>query len=213
MSGNGVLGLEFGMRMNRWILALAACAVVPIQGEAAEPLRLLRGDVSEWNGTTLVIRDVFLRANRCEVPATAEKLAVNGSAQAAPTLANGLYVEAIVEQQADRCVVRTLYIRPPREPLPVPTRTSFLDNMFPRGNLVYSGIVQSISEGRLELHSRAGKNMEFVVRRDTTYSTGGRLVKRDDLTPQTMVQIRAGRSFTGELEVYQITWGAILPAH
>jgi hypothetical protein len=204
--------VEFSVYLNRLILTLAGCAVLSLPDvEAAETLRLIRGTVTEWNGTSLNIRDLFLHANRCELPPTAERLAVNGTAAQAPALANGLTVEAIVEQQAERCVIRTIYIRPAREPLPVPTRTSFLDNMFPRGNLLYTGIVQSISEGRLELHTRGGKNTEFTVRADTTYSTGGRLVKRDDLTPQTMVQVRAGRSFTGELEVYQITWGAILP--
>jgi hypothetical protein len=191
-------------------LVLAFAIAASAQGQA---LRLIRGQVSELSAESLTIRDTLLRPSICSLPATAERLGTNGSADA-PPLANGAYVEAIVDQnQKDgRCVVRTLYIRPPRSPAIAANRTTaFLDNLFPRGNLVYTGTVQAISEDKLELRSRRGLTTDFVVRQDTVFSTGGRLVARDQLTPQTVVQIRAGRTFAGELEVYQITWGTILP--
>jgi hypothetical protein len=190
------------------ILALAFAACAMPQG-----LRLLRGQVSDLTAESLTIRDTLLRPNICALPAAVERLGTNGTADA-PPLANGTYVEAIVEQdQRDgRCVVRTLYIRPPRSPAIAANRTTaFLDNMFPRGNLIYTGTVQAISEDKLELRSRRGLTTEFAVRQDTVFSTGGRVVAREQLPPQTVVQIRAGRTFAGDLEVYQIMWGAILP--
>jgi hypothetical protein len=175
-------------------------------------LRLVRGQVTDYNGTALTIRDTLLRPSRCELAPGADLLATNGAA-VAPPIANGVFVEAIVEQQLERCLIRTLYVRPPREAVAAsPNRSSaFLDNLFPRGNLLYTGTVKSLGEGRLELRSRRGLITEFAIREDTTFSTGGRLVKAADLAPQTVVQVRAGRSFSGDLEVYQITWGGILP--
>ena len=181
-------------------------------------MRLLRGEVMQVGADTLTIRDTLMRSNECELPAAAERLATNGSPQV-PALTRGAYVEAIVEQidiagQSNaRCVIRTLYVRAPRAPVAATSNrsTSFLDNLFPRGNLVYTGTVQGISDGRLELRSRRGVTTEFAVREDTTFSTGGKVVTRDELAPQTVVQVRAGRTFRGDLEVYQITWGGILP--
>jgi hypothetical protein len=95
--------------------------------------------------------------------------------------------------------------------LPAFSRSKFLDNLFPRGNLVYTGIVQRLSDGDLTLRTRQGETTLFTVRRDTVFSTGGKLVKREDLPIQTIVQLRAGRTFTGDIEVYQVTWGRILP--
>ena len=194
--------------MKPLLLALAfASAAQP------ESLRLIRGQVSDLTAESLTIRDTLLRPSICGLPANVERLATSGAADA-PPLSNGVYVEAIVDQdQRDgRCVVRTLYIRPPRSPAIAANRTTaFLDNLFPRGNLLYTGTIQAISDDKLELRSRRGLTTEFAVRQDTVFSTGGRLVARDQLAPQTVVQIRAGRTFAGELEVYQITWGAILP--
>jgi hypothetical protein len=175
-------------------------------------MRLVRGQVTELATGSITIRDTLLRPSHCELPGTAERLSMTGN-EAVPELVNGAYVEAIVEQTGEVCSVRTLYIRPPRQ-AEVATQArnqSFLDNLFPRGNLVYTGTVQSLSERRLELRSRKGELRQFVVRADTAFSTGGRLVRRDELQPQTVVQIRAGKSYVGELEVYQITWGDILP--
>jgi hypothetical protein len=183
---------------------------------AAQPqsLRLIRGQVSDLTADSLTIRDTLLRPSICGLPAAVERLSTSGAADA-PALSNGVYVEAIVDQdQRDgRCVVRTLYIRPPRSPAIAANRsTAFLDNLFPRGNLVYTGTVQGLSDDKLELRSRRGLTTEFAIRQDTVFSTGGRIVARDQLAAQTMVQIRAGRTFAGDLEVYQITWGAILPS-
>jgi hypothetical protein len=198
------------VRFHAQVILLTWPLVVAAQ---APNLRLVRGQVTEVGGGNITIRDTFLRPSLCALPDSAEQLTSAGT-QPAPTIATGSYVEAIVEQSGDSCSVRTLYIRPPRPAITPSTASNqnFLDNLFPRGNLVYTGTVQVLSERRLELRSRRGERRQFLVRADTTYSTGGRLVKREDLPAQTVVQIRAGRSFGGELEVYQITWGDILPA-
>ena len=191
------------------VFALVAATVAPAQN-----LRLVRGQVSEVAGDTITIRDTFLRPVRCLLPEAAERLAANGT-QPGPAVVVGSTVEAIVDQSGEACTVRTVYTRPPRPPLTLTTTKSsaMLDNLFPRGNLVYTGTVQLLTERHLQLRSRKGERREFIVRNDTQFSTGGRLVGRDDLEPQTVVQVRAGRTLGGEMEVYQITWGDILPSN
>lgn len=194
-------------------MKLLALVAVLAAAANAETLRVIKGQVSDLTETKLTIRDSLLRPNNCELPTAAERLPISGNATA-PALANGSYVEAIVVMEGMNCSVRTLYIRPLRAPILSTSRsTSFLDNLFPRGNLVFTGTVQSLSEKSLELRSRRGLHTVFSIRDDTAFSTGGRLVKRDDLAPQTVVQVRAGKTFSGELEVYQVTWGDILPGH
>lgn len=194
----------------RFALGLALAAGLA-QGEN---LRLVRGQVSEVKGTDLTIRDTFLRPVHCQLPDTAEKLAPNGN-KPGPDLVVGSTIEAIVDQTSESCTIRTVYVRPPRPPLTLttPKTAAMLDNLFPRGNLVYTGTVQGLTENHLQLRERRGARHEFIVRSDTTFSTGGRIVERDELLPQTVVQVRAGKNFAGELEVYQITWGDILPAN
>ncbi|MEP7366272.1 MAG: hypothetical protein ABI972_23690, partial [Acidobacteriota bacterium] len=86
----------------------------------------------------------------------------------------------------------------------------FLDNLWPRGNMIFTGTVRSLEDGLLIVRTRKGDEQRMRVREDTVFSTGGRVVKPAELEPQQRVQVRAGRGYDGRMEVYQVTWGGIL---
>ena len=112
-----------------------------------------------------------------------------------------------------QCTALTIYLREPLPPWPTirpVTSSPFLDNLWPRGNMIFTGTVRSLEDGLLVVRTRKGDEQRMRIRPDTIFSTGGRVVKPVDLERQQRVQVRAGRGYDGRLEVYQVTWGEIL---
>jgi len=131
----------------------------------------------------------------------------------------GDFVEVIADfRDAQRCVALTLYIKPleqsPKDramsPYWRPPTQGFLDNLFPRGLITLTGIVERVTDQEVLLWTRAQRKMTFSLRPDTVFSENGLPVGQASLAPQTRVFLRAGRSFEGALEAYQIVWGDIL---
>jgi hypothetical protein len=132
----------------------------------------------------------------------------------------GDFVEVVADMRegAGRCRALTVYIKPlERTPQQAAKSvywsspsSAFLDNLFPRGLMTLSGIVASIEGERLVLWTRGQRKMLFSLRPDTVFSDNGLPVGVEGLRPQTRVFLRAGRSFEGTLEAYQIVWGDVL---
>ena len=131
----------------------------------------------------------------------------------------GDQVEVVADHRegGSRCVALTIYLHPPDAAkvrsgvaLMLPPQRFFLDNLFPRGNLTFAGVVQVLEPKRLVLRTRSGVEYAFQVRSDTVFSTGGKVVEAQTLPVQTRVFVRAGKNFDGEMDAYQVTWGDIL---
>jgi len=197
-----------------WALVLLAAPVF-----AQAPVRLLRGEVVafayEDGAGDITVRDVLYRATKCAVN-SGTWIEMNGK-QVPPTevrLTMTAEVLADTRPGGGNCLSLTVYLREPlpRWPAvrPLSTNSTFLDNLWPRGNMIFSGTVRSLQDGELVVRTRKGVEQRMRVREDTVFSTGGRVVKPADLEPQQRVHVRAGRGFDGRVEVYQVTWGEIL---
>jgi hypothetical protein len=79
----------------------------------------------------------------------------------------------------------------------------------PTGNLTYSGVVVRLTDERLVLRTRAGEET-LALRKDTRYLENGEGVEAATLRRNTRVFVRAGKDLYGQLEAYQVVWGAIL---
>jgi len=199
----------------RWIWAVSLLAT-PIFAQA--PVRLLRGEVVAYAYESgigeISIRDVLYRVHKCAVThGTWVELNTKPVTPADVRLMMSAEVVADMRSGGGQCNVLTIYLREPLPPWPTirPLATgSFLDNLWPRGNMIFTGTVRSLEDGLLVVRTRKGDEQRMRVREDTVFSTGGRVVKPLELEPQQRVQVRAGRGYDGRLEVYQVTWGGIL---
>jgi hypothetical protein len=84
------------------------------------------------------------------------------------------------------------------------------DPYLPLSTMSLAGVVTSLGQEWLVLHTRHGGNQTILLRRDTRYLGNGERVEHADLHPNMRVFIRAGRNLFNEVEAYQIIWGQIL---
>lgn len=77
-------------------------------------------------------------------------------------------------------------------------------------NLLLSGTVAQLADGRLTLRTRDGAAQEIILRADTRYLANGELVGRTALRPNMRVSVTAARTVLGDVEAYQVVWGGIL---
>ncbi|MFN7545653.1 MAG: hypothetical protein ACK5TN_22980 [Acidobacteriota bacterium] len=84
------------------------------------------------------------------------------------------------------------------------------ESFAPRGSLVLTGLVRSVDGVWLELRTRQEGTMRLRLRPDTAFVNEGQEVGREGLERQTAVSVRAGYDLSGELEVFQVSWGGIV---
>jgi hypothetical protein len=128
----------------------------------------------------------------------------------------GDLLELVTERQgpAGACFARMIHIvglsrRFPNRGVMGSVKRS-TESFAPRGNLEVTGLVRNVQDGALELRTRLDGIMRFRLRPDTTLLSGGIPVSADQLVRNQPVFVRAGYDHDGQLEVYQICWGAIL---
>lgn len=187
------------------------------------PSGLVRGILEGWAGTPasgeLHIRSaggaLWLCAYNDKTYIERERLRI-----AASSLKPGEPVEMVADRSGGPCYARTVHVRivsPPLSPaasLRARMRVSRAasESIVPRGNLTLTGIVLRLSETALVLRTRSQGHQTVLVRHDTGFTAGGRMVDVSELALNTRVSIRAGRNLEGDLEAYQVIWGDILPA-
>jgi hypothetical protein len=93
---------------------------------------------------------------------------------------------------------RTRY-RIPRDPT---------EDILPRGNLTFAGIVRGIQGGVLDLKLRSGVEKRILLRDDTRYMQDGLATDLSALSMNTRVFVRAGETLD-QVEAYQVVWGKI----
>lgn len=127
----------------------------------------------------------------------------------------------LVELIADRrlidgtpCYVRTVKLAdlaaPKNTRLNIPYR-AVTESIIPRGEYQWAGTVSELTAEKLVLRTRADGYKTLVLRPDTRFLEDGAVSELARLQPNTLISIRAGRSITGETEVYQIIWGSVTP--
>ena len=132
-------------------------------------------------------------------------------------------VEVVSDRDAGLAIhyARTVHVinpRPVRRQVPFASRNRTysppFDLLAPRGDLTFTGIVDSITLERLVLHLRSGARTPILLRRDTRFIAEGEQVDAAELKPSTRVFVRAGKNLDDRIEAYQIMWGEILePSH
>jgi len=203
------------------LLMLAAMAAF-LAAQEGPPVRILQGELLEWQVSAgagdFSIRELDHRVLWCKVfPDTYITRQSHRISHVGVRPGDTLEVIADHRRGNTQCIAMTIYVRPPetarRYPrliLPQQPRFNFLDNLWQRGNLTFAGVLQRLDHDRMVLKTRNRGELTFLLRPDTIYSNAGKEVESNRLAPQTMVYIRAGSSFRGELEVYQVVWGDIL---
>ncbi len=88
--------------------------------------------------------------------------------------------------------------------------SSLLDELYPRGNLTFAGIVVSVGKDSLLLRVRGRTETRILLRPDTRYLSEGAPADATGLAVNTRVFVRAGKNLYGEVEAYQVIWGDIL---
>jgi hypothetical protein len=123
-------------------------------------------------------------------------------------------VEIIADRNASSCYARTIRVvrvlpqaNGRRPVLTRPYRA--LDNVFPRGNMTFAGVVRRVSPQVLVLRTRTEPEMFVLLREDTRYLENGAPAEFSRLTVNTRVFVRGGKNYEENLEAYQIVWGEI----
>ncbi len=132
-------------------------------------------------------------------------------------IAKGQNLEILSERTAEppRCralIVRVVELkqhpsRPHPHALPAYSPT---ETFAPRGNLLITGIVLRVDEGSIVLRNRSGVRQLIQLRADTRYIGSGLLDEKEAMPVGRPVQVRAGKTFEGDVEAFTIMWGEIL---
>jgi hypothetical protein len=100
--------------------------------------------------------------------------------------------------------------RSPGSPYAARSYRDHFEDIFPRGNLTFSGTVVEVAPESLLVRTRKDGPRRFRLREDTRYLANGGRGVADDLRVNTRVFVRAGKNFDGEVEAYSVVWGEIL---
>jgi hypothetical protein len=87
---------------------------------------------------------------------------------------------------------------------------SAAEEIFPRGDLTFSGVVERLNAERMVLHTRGNGREWILLRPDTRYLENGQQVEASALEPNMRVFVRAGKNLDNQVEAYQVVWGQIL---
>lgn len=184
-------------------------------GQQPAPIGILRGKVAQVPTSEIIdFRTMGGLLYRCSYDTST--LTERDRTPIAPVgLKPSEWIEVTTDRKYGRCYARTIrvidgsaaVITPAFRPL---TRSSrALEQMFPRGNLTYAGVVLRHSKETLVLRTRKDGEKVLLIRDDTRFLESGAPVELSRLVPNTRVFVRAGNNYENELEVYQVIWGAI----
>lgn len=197
----------------RWPFLLPIA--LALRAQTAMPIGILRGSVISRTGTTasgeLTVRNADNAVLACFYDAHTYFERDHNPIGAAG-LAAGDPVEVVADRQAGStaCYARTVHVTDGRRTR-VPAVESATEWFAPRGDLLFAGIVLRRSATRLTLKTRDGEQT-VLLRPDTRYRCDGLRTEDTALIVNTRVFLRAGHDFEGNVEVYQASWGAMVPS-
>lgn len=88
-----------------------------------------------------------------------------------------------------------------------------VEDLIPRGNLTFSGLICRLNEERIVLRTRVDGEKIIYLRPDTRYLQSGAQVQASALRTNTRVFVRGSRNLENEIEAYTVVWGEILNPH
>jgi hypothetical protein len=174
---------------------------------------IVRGTLTLADGGILEVRRAIGNPVRCSfdshtwIEQDRKKLSLTA-------LEPGLNVELLTDLRAGRCYTRTLRIVPAgvsaatRRPPMTPVRST-IENIYPRGNLTFGGVVIRRSPTLLVLRTRTEPEKLVRLRDDTRFLDSGSPATAADVAVNTRVFVRAGKNFDNDVEAYQVIWGEI----
>jgi hypothetical protein len=186
------------------------------------PIGIVRGDLVKWDGTPsrgqLEVRGADANVVTCGFDA--KTYFERDSQRIAPAaMAAGDRIEMVADRKpgTTSCYARTVHVIDPS----VQRRGSYsrmrprevmnpTETFAPRGDLTYAGVIVRVNPDSLTVRTRTEGEKILLVRADTRYLAEGIRVDPAALKGGTRVFIRAGRNLDGDVEAYQVIWGAIV---
>jgi hypothetical protein len=207
--------------MHRWGIVLFAAGVAAAQ--QAAPVGVVRGTLIERDKTQSGEMFVRLGDNHVYSFQFDERTYVEKEKRpvTVAVLETGDTVEILSDagkspRQRYARTVKVVTEDPPAPPYRVRLRRrpleehSMLDDLFPRGNLTFAGIVASVGRDSFLLRTRNRTETRILLRPDTRYVRSGVPVEAAGLAVNTRVFVRAGKTIYDEVEAFQVIWGDIL---
>jgi hypothetical protein len=203
------------------VIALLAAVLLPFCARSQEnaPAGIVRGDLVEWDGNKvegdILVRTPPDRLYTCHFDAFTY-MERDGQRIGMSVLKAGDRLEVVTDRKpgSQRCYARTL--RVVEKPLPTnpgyrvtARRSTLIDQLYPRGNLTFSGVILRLNPQMMVLRTRTQGETTILLRQDTRYMDSGLPSEASMLSVNTRVSIRCGRNLDNEIEAYQVIWGEI----
>lgn len=203
-----------GRQFGYWLTAAAAAAVC---AAADMPTGYFRGSMVSFEGTptagVLTARAAGGDLYDCGYDGKSY-LELSKQRITTSKLLAGDRLEVLVDRSGRNrsCYIRILHVLPP-EPAR-PTRAAKAQrpparSVRPLTTVTVSGVVVRNENGWITVRGREGEE-SMLVRRDTRFFGDGVRMDAASLGVNQRVFVEAGRNLDGDLEAYQVTWGAIL---
>ena len=202
-------------------MACIAAHIVAFPAMAQEnaPVGIVRGDLVEWDGNKvegdILVRIPPDRLYTCHFDGFTY-MERDGQRIGMAILKAGDRLELVTDRKpgSQRCYARTLRVvdkPPPTNPgyRVTARRSTLIDQLYPRGNLTFSGIILRLDARMMVLRTRTQGETTVLLRQDTRYMDSGLPAEASMLAVNTRVSLRCGRNLDNELEAYQVIWGEI----
>lgn len=207
------------------IFALTMACIVgyimasPAMAQQNAPVGIVRGDLVEWDGNKaegdILVRLPPDRLYTCHFDGFTF-MERDGQRIGMAVLKAGDRLELVTDRKpgSQRCYARTLRVvdkAPPTNPgyRITARRSTLIDQLYPRGNLTFSGVILRLNAQMMVLRTRTQGETTVLLRQDTRYMDSGLPAEASMLAVNTRVSLRCGRNLDDELEAYQVIWGEI----
>jgi hypothetical protein len=202
------------------LLGLALTLIMTLSAQENAPVGIVRGDLVEWDGDKvqgdLLIRTPPDRIYTCHFDASTY-LERDGQRIAMAAVKTGDRLEIVADHKpgSQRCYARTVRVVDKSVTVTNPgyrvnmRRNTAIDQIYPRGNLTFSGVIIRMNPQLLVLRTRTDGEKPVLLRKDTLYMDSGLPGDLSTLVVNTRVSIRGGRNLDNELEAYQVIWGEL----
>jgi hypothetical protein len=207
-------------RFPSFALTLAFSFLSPVMSQENAPVGIVRGDLVEWDGDKvqgdILVRTPPDRIYTCHFDGFTY-LERDGQRIGLSALKAGDRLELVTDRKpgSQRCYARTVRVVD-KTPAPVNPgyrvnmrRNTIIDQLYPRGNLTFSGVIIRMNPHMIVLRTRTPGETTVLLRQDTRYMDSGLPAEVSMLAVNTRVSIRGGRNLDNELEAYQVIWGEI----
>ncbi len=184
------------------------------------PIGIVRGDLVKWEGNATRGELNILLSPGSEVTCGFDAKTYferDNQRIAPPAMLAGDRLELVADHKpgSSTCYARTVHVidasvakrsasRAHREQMN-PTEA-----IVPRGDLTFAGVVVRLDPEILWLKTRSDGEKKLLLRSDTRYLSEGQRVDPANLKVSQRVFIRCGKNLDGDVEAYQIIWGAII---